>query len=555
MTTRRDVLRTLTASALLPAAGLGNSEALAAHAGAESCGCNTVLTQEQRTVILDQAILLLEANYVHLSDKRKRHNIDPVARLKELRERLIGTQPLGDTTAFHDEVDEIFTSARDRHLRYARCDSKCFAYLPFDVRQIYEQGKPLYVAASIDAKRVDPEFRNGVRLVTWNGLPINAVVQSQAALEAGSTMDACRALALQTLTTRTLRYDGFPREEKIKVGFSTNGEIKEHPFAWTFVHGASPGVLPTLIAFFTGLTSRDEDPKLALLKELREIRLTAISEAFPPKPCADFRRVELQYPKVFEARDYTISGKPYGYIRIHRFDKKIPEGLFEEVFVDYLHRMPEGGLILDIRDNPGGWINSGERLLQTLPTKKPRIKPETFDMRNTRFNADVCQRDAQLRAWWPSVDKGWRAGIPYSERLPKTDEEACNVRGMVYKHPVVLVTDALTYSAGDIFAAGFQDHEIGPVLGVHPTTGGGGAAAWSQDQAGKRYWPGTPYQELPEGVSMMTAHRRSFRVYKNQDKVLEDAGVRRDAEHLPTLNDVLNCDADLIAKAASLFRA
>ncbi len=36
----------------------------------------------------------------------------------------------------------------------------------------------------------------------------------------------------------------------------------------------------------------------------------------------------------------------------------------------------------------------------------------------------------------------------------------------------------LCYSTTDIFAAGFQDNEIGKVLGVDESTGAGGANVW-----------------------------------------------------------------------------
>ena len=40
---------------------------------------------------------------------------------------------------------------------------------------------------------------------------------------------------------------------------------------------------------------------------------------------------------------------------------------------------------------------------------------------------------------------------------------------------VLLLTDAFTYSAADIFAAGFADHDIGFVYRVDGGTGGGRA--------------------------------------------------------------------------------
>ena len=45
--------------------------------------------------------------------------------------------------------------------------------------------------------------------------------------------------------------------------------------------------------------------------------------------------------------------------------------------------------------------------------------------------------------------------------------------------PVVLITDARCYSTTDIFAAGFQDHKVGTILGTDNNTGAGGANVWT----------------------------------------------------------------------------
>ena len=47
--------------------------------------------------------------------------------------------------------------------------------------------------------------------------------------------------------------------------------------------------------------------------------------------------------------------------------------------------------------------------------------------------------------------------------IPITDPDACNAIGQQYGGPVVLVGDSTTYSAGDLFSAGFVDNGIGPV--------------------------------------------------------------------------------------------
>ena len=54
----------------------------------------------------------------------------------------------------------------------------------------------------------------------------------------------------------------------------------------------------------------------------------------------------------------------------------------------------------------------------------------------------------------------------YSASFPYTDPEACNTTGRLYGGRVIVITNALSYSATEFFAAGFQDHGGG--LGIDP---------------------------------------------------------------------------------------
>jgi C-terminal processing protease CtpA/Prc len=100
----------------------------------------------------------------------------------------------------------------------------------------------------------------------------------------------------------------------------------------------------------------------------------------------------------------------------------------------------------------------------------------------------------------------------------------------VYDGPVVLVTDALCYSATDIFAAGFQDHAIGPILGTDGNTGAGGANVWGHDLLKELFdWPAkdakSPYENLPKGAGMRVSIRRTLRVGARSGTPVEDLGV------------------------------
>lgn len=120
----------------------------------------------------------------------------------------------------------------------------------------------------------------------------------------------------------------------------------------------------------------------------------------------------------------------------------------------------------------------------------------------------------------------------------------------------MLITDASCYSTTDIFAAGFQDHKIGPILGTDNNTGAGGANVSTLEQIRQLFASAgmtPPLQQLPKGASMRVAIRRTLRVGDEAGTELEDLGVRPDFEHQLTREDTLNGNPDLIAHAASLL--
>ena len=145
-------------------------------------------------------------------------------------------------------------------------------------------------------------------------------------------------------------------------------------------------------------------------------------------------------------------------------------------------------------------------------------------------------------------------GTDFSQGFPLSSLASCNDIGQKYQGPVVLITDALCYSTTDIFAAGFQDHRIGTILGVDPATGAGGANVWEYALIAQLVAdPVALPMQLPSDASFRFAVRRVTRVAGNAGLPLEDIGVRPDVEHRLTRRDVLERNVDLINKAASLL--
>ena len=123
------------------------------------------------------------------------------------------------------------------------------------------------------------------------------------------------------------------------------------------------------------------------------------------------------------------------------------------------------GALSAVRGNGGGYVYVAEALLQFFTPR--RIQPEPTQFVSTPVTAALCEKVKDLTAWSDSISESIETGAQYSAAIPlygEDSDEAVNETGQLYHGPVVLITDALCYSATDTFAAGFQDHQIGTVL-------------------------------------------------------------------------------------------
>jgi peptidase S41-like protein len=273
---------------------------------------------------------------------------------------------------------------------------------------------------------------------------------------------------------------------------------------------------------------------------------TAGSPAVVGAPAGEGSETTSLLPDFFSFRPVPTARGVFGYIRIYSF-MIYDASAFVAEFARIAALLPQNGLIVDVRKNGGGNINAGERLLQILSPQP--IDPERFHFINTPTTRALCNGDASLKSWAESIDLAVQTGETYSQGFPLTSLE--NGTGVTYRYPgkVVLVVDALCYSTTDIFAAGFQDNNLGKILGTSGHTGAGGANVWPYD-----FFLNLPgFNALPKGVKFRTAIRRSTRVRAKAGVPLEDLGVQPDKQHRMTRKDVLQSNADLIEEAASFL--
>jgi hypothetical protein len=528
------------------------------------------LTPEQRRLIVRQALILLEQNYAHLPLKRAMHSVDPVQRLKLLLQMLDHAPAADQLTEveFHRELTDVFTSVRDLHTNYllpAPFDEVA-AFLPFMVEDYFEGGKRRYIATHFTTGFSHPTFVPGVEVVHWNGVPIERAVLNNAHRYAGSNREARHARGVQTLTTRALKLAPPPDEEWVVVGYRTAaGASKELRVVWMTNPPPSSATDPA-VTEGTGAAALGLDLEQDIIQRTRKAlfapQVVAAEKKAAEKAASGvaFGGLESTMPNVFKARHVTTPAGTFGHLRIWTFSVWPPQTFVDE-FVRLLSALPPNGLIIDVRENGGGVIMNGELILQTLTPR--RVEPEPVQFLNTPLNLEICRRHgstsswADLSPWVESMAQALQTGATYSAGFPITDPAACNAIGQKYFGPVVLITDALCYSTTDIFAAGFQDHEVGPILGADGNTGAGGANVWEHRAFVSSVFPGagSVYQGLPNGAGMRVSVRRTLRVGRRAGTPVEDLGVVPDERHFLTRDDLLHDNVDLLNRAGSMLAA
>lgn len=558
------------------------------------------LTVPERQLLVDAAITMLEHVYVHLPLKRAMYAIDPVRRLQLLRQDLEAL-PEPSARSFHDAMISIFHSLRDLHTNYILPKSYqgFTAFLPFLVEECFESNpqRPQWLVTKVAAGFASSDFKPGVRLTHWNGIPMERAVELNAQREAGSNPDARHARGLEALTLRPMALTSPPDEEWVTVTFATGAGTRELRVPWmVFEPPASPqtGIdlnkIAVGLAHVLGVDALSEAMRRAkktlfvpqeITKETRmtaaasdvglmpETRGSAGADARPQagtRPgtalfAAGLDAMAIQaepdaahtslMPDLLAFRRIERPGGALGYIRIWSFMAQDADAFVAE-FSRIARMLPQNGLIIDVRGNGGGNILAGEKLLQVLTPNT--IDPERLHFIGTPTTLELCSSDdgtLGLQKWVEPLKVTARAGDVYSRGFYLEEPIEYNRVGQQYQGPVVLIIDALCYSTTDIFSAQFQDHGIGPILGVHARTGAGGANVWEYTLL-EDLLPGR-FKPLPKGANMRVAIRRTTRTRERAGLAVEDLGVEAEVRHFMTRQDILGDNKDLIAKAAGML--
>lgn len=520
------------------------------------------LSVEDRRRVVDTFVTLIDGLYAHAPQKRATYGHDAAQRLRSLHTRLARI----DEREFHRSIAEIVNDLHDAHTRYlgpSRTHERV-ACLPVLIERYVERSEEHYMVARVfsfrpeDAARFEEiGFEPGVEVTHWNGVPIARAVELHGETETGGRADARRARALESLTLRPLRYALLPDEEWVVVTFLHDGERRDVRLEWICIRekdlpriANKEGDLDLVYAGDPAAEAARRIKKMLIAPD-RWYEARQRARAGVAAPRAIVRKGGEWLYGAFEdavsAREVPYEGGSFGHLRIWTFDVSDDSGFVADVAA-LLARLPRRGLVVDVRGNPGGLVWAAERLLQLFtPT---RIVPCGFSILATdltRRMAHAPQNRRSLEPWRRSLESAEISGELYSREVPLTPPERCNDVGQKYPGPVVLVVDARTYSSGDLFAAGFVDHRIGPVVSVDEGTGGGGANVWYDAQF-RRALRGTPSEllPLPEGITYTMAFRRAVRSGISAGRGIEDLGIAGRFRHDLTSRDLLDQNHDLM---------
>jgi hypothetical protein len=413
----------------------------------------------------------------------------------------------------------------------------------------------------VDRRSVkDTHFVEGVTVQHWNGIPFDRAVDLHAENETGGRPDARRARALESLTFRALEYAPPPDEDWVVLRYTDlAGKSREVTLNW---EGINPLRAPTASQTRGTRVRRGINSAAEAVRRAKKMRFSHEQWRAERAPGALRRRGAGRaeaFADFLTARTVRTQSGEFGYLRIWSFDVDDDQE-FLDAAIALLRGLPDRGLILDLRDNPGGNIWACERMLQLFTPNV--VAPTKFSWRATGLTAAMARapfNEADMAPWAESLFTAQQTGEPYSSHLPITPGERCNDTGQHYGGPVVAVVDANTYSCGDLFTAGILDNRIGPVVCIGEATGAGGANVWDFDDlraalsAAER-----PLPKLPAGVSFTVAVRRAVRSGDADGTLIEDAGIPGQPYEM-TRDDVLGRahqgNADLIEHCGELLAA
>lgn len=529
----------------------------------------TIMTPEERTLLLDQLSILFEQMYANRILKTERYGVDATAAISQLRKNEAGLRDAD----LHAAIAQIFNSQRDLHLTYSfPRPASCYAsMLPFDVDFAWDENgfRRIFIKSIAQSALrfiIDRGYRQGIgptapgdTLIAINDKPIHQVLNALVPMGAGANTWGAEAQALDKLTLRIHRFDPLPTNDEVTltIAHRKGGETRVQ-VPWVVVRDDACLVAPEIHP------EEDFHPALEPMAiNARWISTNTMRGLINRKDSTLAEPAKLtQTPgSLFKWGFLENEDGRFGWIRMATFSPDasrfngdtqiaIDQSLRElRQILDSMHNTQ--GLIIDVRNNPGGYVSFVDRMIQ-LFAREPiepfrdrwMISPVYGVLAHAPWN--VANGVAKI------YDRAVSQKALFTAPIVTTSTAEANKDGQYYFRNVAILTNARCYSSCDAFVAALQDHRAATVFGEDAwQTGGGGALVQSFDHTRRilnfiqRNSAIThPLKPLPLGIQVTYSATVGVRSGRNNLRTLEDEGVIADRLLHASLSDVLNKQTD-----------
>ncbi len=491
----------------------------------------TYTLQDKKTVV-DQARLILNEVFVHRALKLQDfgQEVDPSPMLDQLE----AAMDKMDEATFHTQMSRIFQKIRDLHTTY-QLPSPYLCYrtlLPVEFKEVMGLDGEKVIAVKTITEEADvlklvgtlrPQV--GDVLISYDGSPVENVLAAFAPFTAGANPASSRRISVSQLGFRSQKYSVIPAKDTVELTLRSRfGKIYTTTLPWiskenTICTAPKP---QTLSIPKNNMAENDYQNDLNRLFRQQEK---------PKSSNKDFNsELKKSADPILSSR---IIENEFGRFGLFRLESFVPEKISSTELVLEFKKILQtefadtDGVIIDLRDNGGGYIDIAEGLVELFTPKN--IAPLGFRLRATAANTYYLKNSSDANAFYQAILAATQAGAPFTANLPLNSVETMNKLGQSYFKPVALLNNAGCYSSCDMFSAQMQDHAAAVVFGEDPNTGAGGANNVQLAAVLKSLGdhPG-PFQKMPSGQNIGFAWRQSIRVGVNAGKLIEDVGVIAD---------------------------
>ena len=512
------------------------------------------LTTDEKRVIAEQAQILLSGVYVNRFQKQDFYPgvTDPAPAIQAVVDN-IDSLSVDEMEA---QIYQIFASQRDLHLNYIfpqpYASSRTFLPLNFTRTQGFRD----FFEVRVDSVNADqftefaPEQRVpeiGDQVISYNGVPVRNAIDNLLTVGQGANRFGGFNRAVARLTFAPQIVQLLPEEDQVTIEFrstkrSKKGRFERYSVTLPWIT-STPEIVSSSARFAPRATQEAAPSKLTREHFLR-------GDDIYQTEYAKFRQENGLMPKstfpnnasnervltwgVIENR----RGK-FGYLNLSSF---VPDSGVDATIEEIRRLIFEEfgdtrGLIFDVRNNGGGFLDLADKLPQLFG------RGDAVNAQGRLLNTDTTLEifnNSLFGAVFPELATALNevAGTDatHSGLVPFNSAESVNALGQLYNGPVAVLANGNSYSASDFFTCQMQDSGAAFVFGEEPRTGAGGATVREHSQYAQ-FVP-TAFEPLPATHRMRTAVVQNIRSGLNQGEFIEDFGCEADLLISPVKSDL-----------------